>query len=271
MDEYDEMPEKIHMLWSACRNCDQLGAYCFKKNKGFYCSEGYYLDNFIPFGYPFMDKEGKTKALKAFERNELPEDCRFHTQCSMMNFMDNGKAIAETVDEPYEIEEVDASKIDVSSEKAFQEASSVCHNLFQKTANAKKSTVFLLKRDGLVHGFLWLTLDNKKDDFSWITPVKPTDHFLKDGTRVGIRFLYDDKEVPFAKKLLLMCAFGRAVEKNVDEIYALAYSSMTKVLEHSGFRMCGYKLGGDGSDNSEAAATVMVRWLCDKADDDEEE
>ena len=81
--------EKNHMVFSACRNCSCFRGIVVNGKSGFCCAEGDVDGNFISFDYPCMDGEGRLEQLLGYQENELPDGCNFHTQCSMLNWMED--------------------------------------------------------------------------------------------------------------------------------------------------------------------------------------
>ena len=249
------------MVFSACRDCACFRAFKFDGNAGFCCSEGKVENCFIPFDYPLLDKDARKRAILKYNENPLPDDCVFHTQCSMLCFMDDESAIDEIASDEYEIEEKTVGELDLSG-KIFNDVLERDASLRKWCCNVKDAIAILLKKDGEIHGFAFLTIE-KDYDYTWIQPHPPAKHYFQKGeSRLGIRQLYADDAIHNAYRILLSLAFMKAIEKNADEIYAISYSDTLRFIAMNGFKHVGYMFGGDGGDD-DASANVLVRKLND--------
>ncbi len=253
--------EKEHMVFSACRDCAFFRAICINGNHGFCCSEGKSEDHFIPFEYPMLDKEGRIESISLYQRNSLPEDCRFHTQCSMLNFMEDESVVDEIASDEVSISETTAGEVDLD-EPVFKDVVERDSGLPEWCRSHSDASVFLLKRDGETKGFVFLTSECD-EDYSWIQPSPPDKHYLQKGSKVvGIHLLWTDGNCSHDAKLLLGMAYMKAVGENADDFYAIAYEDVNGLLSNGGFRIVGYALGGNGSDD-DAGACVMVKKVHD--------
>lgn len=261
---------KNHMIFSACKDCQCFRAFCFDSNNGYACSRGSVGDYFIPFDYPLADKEQKKNMILKYQKNDLPngsekdsDPCVFHTQCAMLNVMEDEDAIDEILANEYEAIEQKASKIDFS-DPMFEHIAKLDPNFKEWCKKTKNATVAMLKKDGKTCGCVCLDVE-KNEDYSWILPAPPTKHyFQKDETRLGITKFVVDDTIPNAMRLLIALAYKRAVVENVDEIYAVVGSSAMEKFALNGFHGIGYKYGGSGADDDDAeGAYVVVKKLKD--------
>lgn len=253
--------DQNRMVYSACRNCSCFRAICLDDNKGFCCSEGKAENFFIPFGYPLLDTQGKKRTVLQYQENPLPEDCKFHTQCSMLNFMEDESAIDEIVSEEFETIETTVGELDLS-DVAFKDIIEKDSTFENWCKDVKDAPAVLLKKDGAIHGFVIMTIE-KDYDYSWILPMPPQKYYFQKGDRrLGIRWMWADDEIHNAKQHLMSMAFLRACIERVDEIYVVSYMDTYELYRCSGFKPVGYMMGGDGNDD-DTGAHVMVKRLND--------
>ena len=248
--------DRQRRVFSACRGCEAFRAICLEGNCGYGCICGKGTDNFISFDYPFMDADGRMEQLRSYQEDELPEDCLFHTQCSMLSFMDDGSALEEIAGAGFTVEEVCARSLDFS--KGVLATIARRDSSLSEWCATHDATAFLLKQDGEVHAVA--IMDVERDaDYSWIQPEPPHRHYLQKGTAVlGIRALHSDGAVVNGDRLLLSCAYRMALRENATEFYAVSYSDTVRMLQRNGFIRAGWMYGGDSSDD-ELGAEVLVK------------
>lgn len=254
--------EQTHTVFTACRACRAFRAVCLDGNTGFCCAFGEEGDHFIPFVYPQLDDEGRRNEIGKYERNRLPDDCLFHTQCSMLNFMDDGSGVDEALEQTRcEVVWLKAKELDMSGRLAA--------DLLKVDSSVKKwieenpdADAAVLKRDGGWHGLALMKME-KDCDYSWISPPPSKKHWFRDGeSRLCVRAMVADETVQNAFRMLLSLAYLKAVEGNAEELYVFSYGFENDLLEFGGFRNQGFHLGGEGKDE-ENAARLMVKKVHD--------
>ena len=256
--------EKSHMVFSACRDCAYFRAICLDGNHGFCCSEGKAEDNFLPFEYPMLGKEGRQEAIGLYQGNELPEECRFHTQCAMLNFMEDESVADGIASENVSVVGIGMEDVNLD-EPVFKDAVDRDPGLADWCKSHPDADAFLLKKDDAAVGFVFLASEQDAD-YSWIQPAPPDRHYLQKGSKVvGIRLLHVKDGDAFGAKLLLGMAYAKALGEDASDFYAIAYNDVHGILSNGGFRGVGYFLGGNGSDG-DAGAVVMVKKVRDLED-----
>ena len=252
--------DKEHMVFSACRDCACYRAICIDGNHGFCCSEGKAENRFLPFEYPTFDKDGRLEAIRLYQRNELPEDCKFHTQCSMLNFMEDESVAEGIASEDISVVETTVGELDLT-EKAFKTVVERDSGLSDWCRSHSDAKALLMKKNGETKGFVFLTSEQDAD-YSWIQPAPPEKHYLQKGSKVtGVRLLWTDGD-SFDAKLLLGLAYRNAIENGSDDFYAVAYSDIYEMLANGGFKSAGYMIGGNGNDD-DTGAYVLVKKVHD--------
>ena len=253
--------EQNHMVYSACRDCAYFRAICLDGNRGFCCSNGKSDDYFVPFSYPRMDKGGRLDAIGKYQSNPLPEDCVFHTQCSMLNFMEDDSVADEIASEEFEIADTTVGELD-RSDPVFREALERDTSLGKWMDGVKDATAIVLKKDGVAHAFAFMTVE-KGYDYSWIQPSPPSRFYLHEGRREARhQATVVGRRNPNGLAVLLSLAYSKAIDSNVDELYAISYSDTGRMLRLGGFKSAGYMFGGEGKDD-DACAEVLVKKLRD--------
>lgn len=252
---------KNHMVFSACRNCSCFRGIVVNGKSGFCCAEGDVDGNFISFDYPCMDGEGRLEQILGYQENDLPDNCPFHTQCSMLNWMEDESVVNGIALEGLSIVEAKAGDVDFR-EPVLSKAIERDSGLVGWCSDHPDATVVFLERDGKGIGFAILTSE-RDGDYSWIHPSPPDRHYLQKGSDVvGIRVIWADGNDSFNVKLLVGMAYRKAIEEGATDFYAIAYEDACGILMNCGFRSAGYFLGGDGSDE-EKGAFVMVKKVND--------
>lgn len=250
--------EKNHMVFSACRECACFRAFSLDGNKGFCCSEGKDEEHFIPFEYPMLGKEDRLKSINLYQQNDLPEECRFHTQCSMLNFMEDESVAENFASENSTVVETTAGEVDWG-EPVFGE---VRERLGNWCENHPKAPVFLLRKSGELSGCVVVSVE-QNEDYSWILPPPTDRHYLQKGSKViGIRLLWAKENDVNDLRSLLGMAYLVAEREQGEDFYVISYENARGLLMGNGFRTVGYMLGGDGSDE-ERGACVMVKKVHD--------
>ena len=253
--------EKNHMVFSACRNCSCFRGIVTNGKSGFCCAEGNADGNFISFDYPCMDGEERLEQLLKYQENILPDDCKFHTQCSMLNWMEDESVVNGIALEGLSIVETKAGDVDFR-EPVLSKAIERDSGLVGWCSDHPDATVVFLEKDGKGIGFAVLTSE-RDCDYSWIQPSPPDRHYLQKGSKVvGIRVITVDGNDSFSVKMLIGMAYRKAVAEGATDLYAIAYEDVCGILLNCGFRSAGYFLGGDGSDEDKGAF-VMVKKVND--------
>lgn len=249
------------MRFSACRDCSYFRAFSFDGKAGFCCVAGKKENFLVPFDYPSMDRDGREECIRLYQENGLPDDCKFHTQCSMLNFMEDDSVAGEIASENYVVERTSVKNLDTDCD-AFGTVSKRDSSFPKWCESNPDATAYVLKKDGECHGFAVMTVE-KDADYSWIQPGPPSKHYLQSGTTVErIVMMFSDGEVRNGEKIMLACAYSHAIESNAEEFCAIAHEDMHPVLSDGGFQTAGWVYGGDGSDDG-IAARVMVKKVND--------
>lgn len=253
--------EKNHMVFSACRNCSCFRGIVTNGKNGFCCIDGDVDGNFMSFDYPCMNSEERLEQILKYQENDLPDDCKFHTQCSMLNWMEDESVVNGIAFEGLSIVETKAGDVDFR-EPVLSKAIERDSGLANWCSSHPDATVVFLERDGKSIGFVVLTSE-RDCDYSWIQPSPPNKYYLQKGSNVvGIRVIWADGNDSFNAKLLIGMVYRKAVEEGATDFYAIAYEDVRGILLNCGFRSVGYFFGGDGSDE-EMGAVVMVKKVND--------
>lgn len=253
--------EKNRMVFSACRNCSCFRGIVIDGKNGFCCAEGDVNGNFISFDYPHMSNEERLEQLLEYQENDLPDGCPFHTQCSMLNWMEDESVVNGIALEGLSIAEAKAGDVDFR-EPFLSEAVERDSGLVDWCSSHPDATVVFLERDGKRIGFAILTSE-RDCDYSWIQPSPPERHYLQKGSNVvGIRAIMVDGNDSFSVKMLIGMAYRKAVVEGATDFYAIAYEDVCGIFSNCGFRSAGYFFGGDGSDEDKGAV-VMVKKVND--------
>lgn len=259
--------DRNHMVYSVCRDCACFRAFCFSGKEGhdakagFCCCEGKRDDFFLPYEFPVADDETRASWIRKYNENDLPEECRFHTQCSMLNFMEDEDETSRLAEKGYEVATVKVKELDFSDAIV---ANALRHDSSLKAwcdSHGDGIAVLFRKDDG-IHAFALMCVERRNCDYSWILPTPPKFYFQKGDSRLAVRVMCHDGEIHNAHRMLLSQAYMHALEKKVDELYVVSYGESHAMLQNSGFRFAGYMLGGDGSDD-DTGAKVMVKKLDD--------
>lgn len=263
--------DKIRMRFSLCKKCDNFRAYCFDQNQGFYCSGGNLSDYYIPFEYPLMDKEMKIQSIMEYQKNELPNGengehaCKWHTMCSMANFMQTASNVEKLVYSDYNVVRTPFDELDLSDE-VIKHAFDKDKDLEEWGKKNPKAFAYLFMHEETIQAFVMLNVE-KDVDYSWILPAPPTQYYFQPGEkRVCMRKMYSNGVIPNAQKLIIALAYKTAVDEEADEIYALSTAHTSEGFQSNGFHSVGTKLNGDGSDPNAQAYFVTVKRLKDLID-----